>query len=189
VLDREENLDIYFRLRCRKFIEMIRRSYEVNPAITSSSKGKSRYDAPSRNVTAGSESFDQQMELDDQLRRESHSHDNADNDNGTMDTGDDAHVSANTKSSAMMHSNLLTDAIQYGMELQAEFSGDARQEVKKALNDTFALIAYTDARDSELAEMMEGKGRVEIAEQVNGAILGMYFQRELFDREVGCVCA
>ena len=73
---------------------------------------------------------------------------------------------------AMQQNNLLNDAIQYGMELQAEFSGDSRKEVKKALNDTFALIAYTDARDSVLAEMMEGKGRVEIAEQVNGAILG-----------------
>jgi len=116
-----------------------------------------------------SDVFDHQMELDDQLQRETQS---ATAPEAMDTTADTLKPASESKSSVMREDNLLTEAIQYGMELQAEFSGDARKEVKKALSDTFALIAYTDARDSVLAEMMEGKGRVEIAEQVNGAILG-----------------
>ena len=108
------------------------------------------------------------MEVDDQLQREAIPNPVIEGEE-VMDTADPV----STKSAAINHSNLLNAAIQYGMELQAEFSTDSRPTVKKALNDTFALIAYTDARESVLGDLMEGKGRVEIAEQVNGAILGM----------------
>ncbi|KAG9724087.1 hypothetical protein KCU73_g13521, partial [Aureobasidium melanogenum] len=58
-----------------------------------------------------------------------------------------------------------------GQELKAEFNDDPRPAVRKALDDTFALIAYQDARESVVGGLMEGKGRVEIAEEVNSAIL------------------
>jgi len=155
VLVAEENRDVYFRLRCRKFIEMIRRSYEGSIAKSSNGhRGKqNNYD---------SDVFDHQMELDDQLQRE------------TKPAGDAMDMDADDGRSATARNNdLLTEAIQYGMELQIEFSADVK-EMHRELNETFALIAYTDARDSALAGLMEGKGRVEIAEQVNGAILGMF---------------
>lgn len=69
------------------------------------------------------------------------------------------------------YSSLMQETIQYGQELQAEFSGDPRREVKRALEDTFALIAYTDARQSSLAPLLEVAGRVPVAEELNGAIL------------------
>jgi len=156
VLVAEENRDVYFRLRCRRFIEMIRRSYEgsMNKSSNGHRGGKqNNYD---------SDVFDHQMELDDQLQRETRPAGDA------MDMDQDDGRSATTR-----NNDLLTEAIQYGMELQIEFSADAKKEMHRELNETFALIAYTDARDSALAGLMEGKGRVEIAEQVNGAILGI----------------
>ena len=67
---------------------------------------------------------------------------------------------------------LMNEAVQYGQELQLEFKDDPRREVKQALEDTFALIAYPDARESSLAPLLELGGRVPVAEQLNGAILG-----------------
>ena len=60
----------------------------------------------------------------------------------------------------------------YGQELQLEFKDDPRREVKQALEDTFALIAYPDARESSLAPLLEVDGRTPVAEELNCAILG-----------------
>ncbi len=70
--------------------------------------------------------------------------------------------------------NLVNDALAYGQELQSEFKDDPRREVKQALEDTFALIAYPDARESSLAPLLEVDGRVPVAEELNCAILGMF---------------
>lgn len=67
---------------------------------------------------------------------------------------------------------LMNEAVAYGQELQLEFKDDARREVKQALEDTFALIAYADARESSLAPLLELGGRVPVAEELNSAILG-----------------
>jgi len=70
--------------------------------------------------------------------------------------------------------DLVNDALQYGQELQSEFKDDSRREVKQALKDTFALIAYPDARESSLAPSLEAEGRISVAEELNGAILGQW---------------
>lgn len=69
---------------------------------------------------------------------------------------------------------LTNEALAYGQELQSEFADDPRREVKQALEDTFALIAYPDARESSLAPLLETDGRVPVAEELNSAILGMF---------------
>lgn len=65
-----------------------------------------------------------------------------------------------------------TAMIEYGMELKQEFANDQRREVKRALEDTFALIAYENVRESSLAPLLETSGRVPVAEELNSAILG-----------------
>jgi hypothetical protein len=67
-----------------------------------------------------------------------------------------------------------SETIAYGMELKSEFANDPRREVKRALEDTFALIAYADARESSLAPLLEISGRAPVAEELNSAILGMF---------------
>ena len=67
---------------------------------------------------------------------------------------------------------LTTETIEYGMELKSEFSNDPRREVKRALEDTFALIAYENVRESSLAPLLETRGRLPVAEELNSAILG-----------------
>lgn len=143
----------------------------------------------------GDAELDHQMELDEQLQRESQppkippvsafepidtnltfstpdNPDSGDSMDMTPDTLSAQESQQREKSAIISHHSLLTDALEYGRELKAEFSNDHRPAMKQALNDTFALIAYTDARDSIVGGLMEGKGRVEIAEEVNAAILG-----------------
>jgi hypothetical protein len=190
VLQREENRDVYFKLRCRKFIEMICRVNDLStqdpPPMAPKSAGK----LPQHSSDSNGAIFDHQMELDDQLHRESRAPvippmpvpspfnpglrfgDGANGNDGKDDTMDTAPDGIHLVSSSMDSEELLVDALEFGQELKAEFSDDPRPAVRKALDDTFALIAYQDARESIVGGLMEGKGRVEIAEEVNSAILG-----------------
>lgn len=145
VFDQNEN--IYFKLKCRKFIELIRRCTELQP----STKGKRRSSASSPPL----DPFNGTMDLDDAA------------DDDEMDTDADA-----APDTYMEQTTLMNDALKYGQELQSEFKGDPRKEVKQALEDTFALIAYPDARESSLAPLLEPEGRIPVAEELNSAILG-----------------
>lgn len=75
---------------------------------------------------------------------------------------------------------LTANTIAYGQELGAEFANDPRREVKQALKDTFALIAYENAKESSLAPLLEINGRVPVAEELNSAILGMSCPSSIF---------
>ena len=90
----------------------------------------------------------------------------------TTTNNSDASNTHNTKDNALLVSKLMAETIKYGQELKSEFANDSRREIKKALEDTFALIAYPDARMSSLAPLLEESGRVPVAEELNGAILG-----------------
>ncbi|KNG48813.1 ran-binding protein [Stemphylium lycopersici] len=165
-----DNENIYFKLRCRKFIEMIRRCGELNaqcqPTPAAPSKRSAGSTQNKRNSTA-TEEYDFEMELDEQLgvHNPPPGWDNKDQDD-ELEDGDDDMEDREAKSA-----RATDETIAYGMELKAEFANDPRREVKRALEDTFALIAYPDARESMLAPLLEVGGRVPVAEELNSAIL------------------
>ena len=88
-----------------------------------------------------------------------------------MDGSDEMDTSDDVQDGLARSDQLQQQAIAYGQELQAEFKDDPRREVKKALEDTFSLIAYEDARKSKMAWLMHTDGRATVAEELNGAIL------------------
>ncbi|KAI9810242.1 MAG: hypothetical protein M1827_006376 [Pycnora praestabilis] len=147
----KNNEHIYFRLRCRKFIELIRRCADLH---SGSSENRA-------NSTNGHENdlyddvFDNDMELDDQA--------NNSEDWDRMETEE--------ADNSMKYQDLLQETLDYGQELQLEFRDDPRREVKKALEQTFSLLAYTDPRTSVVAHLLESSGRVPVAEELNSAIL------------------
>jgi len=146
----QENENIYFKLRCRKFIEMITKTTDLQaPFKAKNSNQESRH---GQKATTESAAYDKHMDVDDS------------NDSDRMDTEESTFLSR--------QADLVNDALQYGQELQLEFKDDLRREVKQALKDTFALIAYPDARQSSLAPLLEADGRISIAEELNSAILG-----------------
>ncbi|KAF2868555.1 Ran-binding protein-like protein [Massariosphaeria phaeospora] len=162
-----DNENIYFKLRCRKFIEMIRRCNELTaqcrPVPTPPSKRSTASTMGKRSSTATDE-YDFEMELDEQLGV----HNGAEQWDDPADHMDDED---DLEDKEARLAQLTQDCIQYGMELKSEFANDPRREVKRALEDTFALIAYENVRESALAPLLEVAGRVPVAEELNSAIL------------------
>jgi hypothetical protein len=167
-----DNENIYFKLRCRKFIEMIRQCAEMkeqyNSVPTPPSKRSTASISNKRNSVATDE-YDFEMELDEQLgvHNPTPSWDDKD-ENEELDDEDDL------EDKELKLQQLTEDMITYGMELRTEFANDPRREVKRALEDTFALIAYDNVKESTLAPLLETAGRVPVAEELNSAILGGY---------------
>jgi Ran-binding protein 9/10 len=145
----KDNDHVYFRLRCRKFIEMVRRSAEAsssgsnnNTGSAKKSNGHSFDDVPNA-MDVDENGFSDQMDTEDGV------------DLADMDQDD-----------------LLKETIAYGQALQAEFKDDTRREVRKALHDVFALMAYPNPLQvKEIAPLLDRKGRVAVAEELNSAIL------------------
>lgn len=187
VLEDERNKDIQFRLKSRKFIEMMRRYTELMTATSSpatvtksvDSLGSNGHSAPDERVDLsehGAEGEDEedgqdtQMELDDQLHREA----SKGLEPPTEDIDMDASQELPLKATHLKKDDLLSAVIGYGQELQIEFGGDPRQQIKKQLQDLFAIIAYPNPADSPIGGLLDQSGRVQIAEEVNGAILGEF---------------
>ncbi|KAF2453509.1 hypothetical protein BDY21DRAFT_388112 [Lineolata rhizophorae] len=217
-----ENENIYFKLRCRKFIEMIRRCTELQIAAAAAAEGRPesftvnptrRHNAAATATAAANghgappddyDVFDSQMELDDHVASNGTAATNGRRggggaSGGTMSAqptklellssaaaagssggagagvgggeGEDDLATLTARELHSRYSRLLAATIGYGQELKAEFAEDPRREVKRALEDTFALIAYPDARESALGHLLEEEGRVPVAEELNAAVL------------------
>jgi Ran-binding protein 9/10 len=97
------------------------------------------------------------MELDEQM--------NGGEQWDEMDTGD---VENN-----MRDDRLLQEAMEFGQVLMQEYRDEDR-EYKRTLEQVFSLIAYPDAKSSLHGHLLDPKGRVAVAEELNSAILGTF---------------
>ncbi|KAI9695146.1 MAG: hypothetical protein M1820_008852 [Bogoriella megaspora] len=170
------NENIYFKLRCQKYVEMIRRCNELSQSLSipqkPSSNGLTR-----KAKGKGKDILPQEMDVDGR---------------DIMDDEGVGDIDSGTK-----HIALMQETLRYGQELRGEFSNDPRREVKKALEETIALIAYHEPMQSPLAGLLVDSARVPIAEELNGAILvslgknsssaleRLYKQSEALLRELG----
>ncbi|KAL4743042.1 hypothetical protein BDV11DRAFT_202260 [Aspergillus similis] len=139
---------IHFKLRCRKFLEMMRRCTELS---SSAKKGKAT------NGFSDSAVFDEEMELDEQMQ---------DRDRWDADGMDMEETETATKSN-----ELLTEAVQYGQQLRMDYPNDENGGDKKLLDDIFSLVAYPDPKRSVHGHYLDPAGRVAVAEELNSAIL------------------
>ena len=156
VLADDRHRDVWFRLRCRKFVEMMRRHAELSAAKPDSNGASA---PPDPDLDADS---DMQMELDDQIHREV-----------APATPAVAATSSPPPSSPPRSAHDLMNAIvAYGRDLQTNFGFDANPAYRKQLAAIFATLAYTDPTQSVVGDQLDPAGRVSIAEDVNGAILG-----------------
>jgi hypothetical protein len=153
----ESNPQIHFKLRCRKFLEMMRRSTELTPG-TSSNPKRRRPDSPGLGIADEHAVFDQEMELDD----------------GTWDGGDGMDTEDQEPTSAAPFNEVLTEAVQYGQQLCMDYPSDENGGDRKMLEDIFSLVAYPDPLNSVHGHYLDPAGRVAVAEELNSAILGMY---------------
>ncbi|KAJ9226110.1 hypothetical protein DTO027B5_8095 [Paecilomyces variotii] len=141
----QDNPHILFKLRCRKFIEMMRRCNELS--VSHSKRSRSANGAAEESV------FDQYMDVDDQ----------AVDDTDGMDTEE--------SDSTAKFQELLTEAVQYGQQLRMDYPTEERGGDSKLLDDIFSLVAYSDPKSSVHGHYLDPAGRVAVAEELNSAIL------------------
>ena len=146
-----ENPDIVFRLKCRKWIELISRTTDLG-----SRKSIARHDRRASNgvekATSAEDDFAHDMELDG-----------------------DNHTNGGGKSPAneggLQADQLLQEVMLYGQELHREFQQEDGEHAK-ALQDIFSLVAYNDPKGSVHGHLLDPSGRAAVAEELNSAILG-----------------
>ncbi|KAG6005707.1 hypothetical protein E4U21_007723 [Claviceps maximensis] len=143
--------EVHFRLRCRKFIELVRMAAQLR--ADEDPKGTNANIPPAGDIS-------QDMDVD--------GHGNADGMawNEKMDT-----ETAEQPYSEMMM-KLEQEMLEYGQTLGAEYTSDARPEFSKALAEIWALVAYANPlKEPQVSHLLDRKGRVTIAEELNSAIL------------------
>ncbi|KAJ5707961.1 SPla/RYanodine receptor SPRY [Penicillium malachiteum] len=147
----EDYPQIYFKLRCRKFLEMMRRSNELSAEVADEAQKRRRSVSPG--IADEHAVFDQEMELDDGEAWDADG----------MDTEEPEAVS--------QFNQLLTDAVEYGQQLRIDYPSDENGGDKKMLDDIFSLVAYPDPKRSVHGHYLDPEGRVAVAEELNSAIL------------------
>lgn len=144
-----------FRLKCRKWVELISKTTELN-----SSKSSTGDDGKESNgfnkLSDADEDFAHDMELDEHPNGESQT-------NGLEKTS--------TNETVLQYDQLIIEAMQYGQELQREYR-DEDGDYAKTLQDIFSLVAYNDPKGSVHGHLLDSAGRVTVAEELNSAILG-----------------
>jgi hypothetical protein len=157
---------IQFRLRCRKFVEMFRTRKGKN---TEPRRGRRRLDKGK----APMDMSDSRMDLDDDPNGPPGDMDTEDDDESDMhddEEEDDEDEAGEEQAADLMD----LDRIVYGRELTKQYSGHAREEIRDELQTAIGLMAYPDPKDGPLKELLEERGRVPIADQLNSAILGNF---------------
>lgn len=130
---------------------MMRRSNELSAATAAKRRGSTSSNSHEHAV------FDQEMELDD-----------GDGDSWAADGMDTEEPEV-----VAQFNQLLTEAVQYGQQLRADYPTDENGGDKKLLDDIFSLVAYPDPKRSVHGHYLDAEGRVAVAEELNSAILGM----------------
>ncbi|KIW11659.1 hypothetical protein PV08_10961 [Exophiala spinifera] len=113
-----QNPNIVFKMKCRKWIELIRKTTELNARKNSAQFGAS---------AATDDDFAQDMDLDDQPN------------GGSQSNGLGKAVASET---VLLRDQYLMEAMAYGQELSREYGG--QEDHAQTLNETFSLLAYDD---------------------------------------------
>ncbi|KAK0456873.1 ran-binding protein 10 [Armillaria borealis] len=142
VLEAEEGL-MMFKLRCRKFVELILEAGEMKKAMKPKSHPHPDVDDSDSEMVDGMDlGDDMSMDIDDGFS------------NGVS-------MSAAGKSVARYEKSL-SEAIAYGQSLQTDYKADQRPEVKGIFKKTFGILAWDDPLEA---------ARIALANELNQAIL------------------
>ncbi|KAK3325598.1 hypothetical protein B0H66DRAFT_129849 [Apodospora peruviana] len=178
-----DNEQVYFRLRCRKFIEMIRKEAELNLLLEKrgAKQQQLRYHNVSLGLNSGHHEDDEEMfEGNGNAISNGHNNNNqsfqSENLWGDEAMMDDATTTTTEEDGSDLAlgvlSKLSQEALAYGIELRTEFAADPRREVSKHLEEIFALIAYPNPlKVKEVAHLLDRAGRGVVAEELNSVIL------------------
>ena len=162
------NPQILFRLKCRKWVELFSKAVDLKAQQTDS---KQKQKAASngfgghgnQDSAVVEDDFAQDMELDEQQAIDTEG----------VSLPSNAQLSSDLDATSTdQYDELLNEAMTYGQVLQRDYRDAEDIEWSKTLRDIFSLVAYESPRDSVHGSLLDRKGRVAVAEELNSAILG-----------------
>lgn len=66
--------------------------------------------------------------------------------------------------------------LEYGQALQTEYASDPRKEISRALQAIWSLLGYRNPlKEPQVSHLLDRKGRVAVAEDLNSAILRTFY--------------
>ncbi|KAG6038225.1 hypothetical protein E4U41_004418 [Claviceps citrina] len=143
-----DNEEVHFKLRCRKFIELVRMAAQL--------RADDEAKRSNGNLGCGG-GISQEMDVDG---------------NGTDGTAWNEMMDTEAIESHPEMMKLEQEMLDYGQTLGAEYANDARPEFSKALADIWALVAYANPlKEPKVSHFLDRTGRVAVAEELNSAIL------------------
>ncbi|KAI0089737.1 hypothetical protein BDY19DRAFT_992708 [Irpex rosettiformis] len=184
VLEREQGL-MLFKLRCRKFVELILDASDALKRVQAeqaATEEQERWDVKEREREAYEEQDGMDglgaMDVDDPSPEElvdaTVSPALSTHTSSTV-TGDNTHRYSPHRSitPSLAAKEALHTAIEYGQKLEADYKTDGRPDVRSHLKRTFGVVAYADpiAAGGEVAEMAGQEARARLANELNQAIL------------------
>ena len=153
----KDNEMTHFRLHCRKLVEMIGAVPEVSThSSTNNSTSKIQHQQPHQDEHM-EDVFGRDMDMDD--------HSSGGGEWERMEVEEEEDGLAQLKVP-------LDAAVQYAQKLRFDFKADERPDIRKALDESFSLMAYQNPKKSILAHLFDEDGRIAVAEELNSAILG-----------------
>jgi hypothetical protein len=179
VLEKDDGL-MLFKLRCRKFVELILEASEL----------KKRMKREEIDMAVEEEDVDLVEDMDGATDMEVDD-DASPTTNGYSNGTPAIPIRAKRKQSVSslsasgwtpgattaQYENALNKAIAYGQTLQTDYKTDERPEVQTIFKRTFGLVAYVDPTDAgnEVAEIVGQEARVKLANEMNQAILSVFW--------------
>ncbi|GLB36579.1 putative protein with domain in SPla and the RYanodine receptor [Lyophyllum shimeji] len=193
VLEAEEGL-MLFKLRCRKFVELILEAADLKKKMKRGAAGGSAVGAGMMAAGSHDEGIVEEMDgvgpdgmdVDDEAGVSSPHSATSPSANGFAGVSNPVRGGGRRRSSAsppdavgMLGSTLsqyesaLHQAIAYGQTLSNEYKDDARQEVRQIFKRTFAIVAWEDplTAGGVVAEVVGHDAKVALANELNQAIL------------------
>ncbi|KAJ2933593.1 hypothetical protein H1R20_g3540, partial [Candolleomyces eurysporus] len=167
VLKAEEGL-MLFKLRCRKFVELILETAAMKRELDALEARRERptFAPPIADGDGLEESMD--MDIDDDQTCELSAPQVE-----PISKGAGKQRAENGLVSAAQYEAAINAAIDYGKALRADYKGDTRQVVKQLLTQTFSIIAFHDplGQRGEMANFVSVNARTQLASELNQAIL------------------
>lgn len=140
----QDHEEVFFKLRCRKFIEMVRKAAQMRAA-----------NDPKRGNGHAPASQDMDVDL---------------NEAENVAWGESMDMDGSEQQTELM--GLEQSMLEYGQVLEAQYANDSRKEVSNALAEIWALVAYSNPlKEPQVSHLLDRKGRAAVAEELNSAIL------------------
>ncbi|KAI0820628.1 SPRY-domain-containing protein [Trametes gibbosa] len=185
VLEREQGL-VLFRLRCRKFVELVLDAGEALRRVKEAEReaAPARAKDPTSAVDGVGDSIVGEMDGMGAMDVDDPSHEAHSTPSTTAPTVSDIALSGTSSASpvpvqsthaalAAVAKTALHTALSYGQTLETDYKNDLRVGVRTHLRHTFGVVAYDDpvGAGGEVAETAGQAARDALAAEVNQAIL------------------